>query len=138
MTFVPSHPSTFPTRLVRARPARGIPGRGSTPVRDHQETRSMTACLSTIESATRDTIGARRNALIGLWAGRRMGLADDALAAYVAEVMASDHEKPGVDDLVSKIWTDFDAAGVPVSTTEIIIELSRTERSVRAELLSTD
>jgi hypothetical protein len=98
----------------------------------------MTACLSTIESATRDTIGARRNAMIGLWAGRRMGLSDEALAGYVAEVMAADLEKPGVDDLVAKIWTDFDAAGIPVCTTEILVELCRTERSVRAELLSTD
>jgi hypothetical protein len=98
----------------------------------------MTACLSAIDTATRDSIGARRNALIGLWAGRRLGLEDAALAAYVAEVMAADLVAPGVDDLVAKIWSDLDTAGHPVTATEILVEICRVERSVRAELLSTD
>jgi hypothetical protein len=98
----------------------------------------MTACLSAIETATRDSIGARRNALIGLWAGRRLGLEDAALASYVQEVMAADLTAPGVDDLVSKIWSDLHAAGQTVSATEILVEICRTERSVRAELLATD
>ncbi len=98
----------------------------------------MTACLSEIDATTRDSVGSRRNALVGLWAGRQMGLSDDALAAYVAEVMAADLQVPGVDDLVAKVWKDLDAAGVPATATEILVEICRLERSVRAELHATD
>lgn len=98
----------------------------------------MTACLAAIDDATRDTVGARRNAAFGLWAGRRLGLSGEALASYVREVMEADLTEPGIDDIVGKVWCDLNNGGVPASQTEILVEMRRAERLVRAELHATD
>ena len=49
---------------------------------------------------------ARRNKLLGLWAAEKLGKAGDAAAAYAREV-------------IRKVRTDFDAAGVDQSDHQI-------------------
>ena len=60
---------------------------------------------------------ARRNKLLGLWAAEKLGKAD--AAAYAAEVVASDFEEAGDEDVFRKLHADFDAAGVSVSDEEL-------------------
>lgn len=55
---------------------------------------------------------ARRNNLLGLWAAEKMGLSDDEVAAYAKEVIKSDFEEPGDEDVFRKVRGDFDARGV--------------------------
>jgi hypothetical protein len=64
-------------------------------------------------------VHARRNKLIGLWAADRLGLSGAAAETYAKEVVASDFEHPGDDDLVAKILKDFQAKGVSASAAEI-------------------
>lgn len=90
------------------------------------------------KDSTRDQINARRNYLLGLWAGSRLGLKADALSGYAAEVMEADFEEPGPQDVIRKIKRDFDHNGVAVCELEITERLKFTDREVRAELLSTD
>lgn len=52
-------------------------------------------------------VNARRNKLLGLWAASLMGFPKDDAAAYAKEVVASDFEKPGDDDVLQKILADF-------------------------------
>ena len=70
---------------------------------------------------------ARRNKLLGEWAAGQLGR-DDA-EAYAKEVIMSDFEEAGDDDVFRKIRADFDAAGVSVSDEDI--------RSKMSELLAT-
>ncbi len=60
-------------------------------------------------------VTARRNKLMGLWAAEQLGLAGAEADAYAKSVVAVDFEKPGEEDVVHKIVTDFSAKGVKVS-----------------------
>jgi len=60
---------------------------------------------------------ARRNKLLGLWAAEKLG-SDDA-DAYAKEVVRSDFEEPGDEDVFRKIRGDFDKAGLAISDAEI-------------------
>jgi hypothetical protein len=60
-------------------------------------------------------IGARRNKLLGAWAAEQMGLTGEKAAAYARDVVASDFEEAGDEDVIRKIVADFKASGVNVS-----------------------
>lgn len=66
---------------------------------------------------------ARRNKLLGIWAAGEMGKGGDAAAAYAKEVIASDFEQAGEEDVFRKIRKDFDAAGT-----------NRTDAQIRAKM----
>ena len=55
---------------------------------------------------------ARRNKLLGLWAAEHMGLSDEHAKAYAGEVVASDFEEAGDEDVIRKVLGDLTAAGV--------------------------
>jgi hypothetical protein len=57
-------------------------------------------------------VKARRNRLLGEWAGAQMGLSGDALADYARAVVEADFEKPGDDDVLQKVLGDLTAKGV--------------------------
>ena len=54
---------------------------------------------------------ARRNKLLGLWAAEKLGKTGEAAEAYAKEVVASDFEEAGDNDVFRKVRKDFDAAG---------------------------
>jgi len=58
---------------------------------------------------------ARRNKLLGLWAAGEMGLTGDAAAQYAIEVVKSDFEEAGDEDVYRKVRADLDAKQVDVS-----------------------
>jgi hypothetical protein len=60
---------------------------------------------------------ARRNKLVGLWAAELLGKSD--LEAYAKDVVAADFEEAGHEDVVRKLRTDFDAAGIAMTDEEI-------------------
>jgi hypothetical protein len=62
---------------------------------------------------------ARRNKLLGLWAAEKLGIAGPAADAYAKEVVATDFEEPGDQDVFRKIRKDFDAKGVAQSDHQI-------------------
>lgn len=51
---------------------------------------------------------ARRNKLVGLWAADLLGKSGDDAAAYAAEVVKSDFEEAGHDDVVRKVHADLE------------------------------
>ncbi|SFV29232.1 DUF1476 domain-containing protein [Hyphomicrobium facile] len=61
----------------------------------------------------------RRNKAIAEWAGAKLGLAGDALEAYVKEVRKADLAEAGDDDVFRKVKGDLAAKGIAVSDTEI-------------------
>jgi hypothetical protein len=62
---------------------------------------------------------ARRNKLLGLWAAEKLGKTGGDAEAYAKEVVISDFEEAGDDDVYRKIKADFDAAGVGQSEHQI-------------------
>ncbi|MCM2476981.1 DUF1476 domain-containing protein [Rhizobium sp. CG5] len=60
---------------------------------------------------------ARRNKLLGLWAAGLLGHAD--ADAYAKDVVASDFEEAGDEDVFRKVRTDLTAGGVSISDDEI-------------------
>ena len=62
---------------------------------------------------------ARRNKLLGQWAAEKLGKSGDAVGEYAKEVVRSDFEEPGDEDVFRKIREDFDNAGVDQSDHQI-------------------
>ncbi len=60
---------------------------------------------------------ARRDKLFGQWAAAKFGRTD--VEKYAAEVVDSNFERPGDDDMLGKVKADFKAAGVTVSDTDV-------------------
>ena len=65
----------------------------------------------------------RRNKLLGMWAAEKLGLSGPDAEAYAKEVIRADFQKPGDDDLVAKLRTDFDAKGVAQTDEQIHVAL---------------
>jgi len=57
-------------------------------------------------------ITVRRNKMLGQWAAEQLGKTGADAEAYVKEVIASDFEKPGEDDIVGKVAADLKAKGI--------------------------
>ena len=68
-------------------------------------------------------VTARRNKLLALWAAEQMGKPADALDEYVKEVISSDFEEAGDEDVVRKVAGDMEAAGSSVSADDIRAKL---------------
>ena len=60
-------------------------------------------------------IHSRRNKLLGQWAAGLMGLSGEQAATYATEVVMSDMEKPGDDDVHEKVYADLQAKNVDLS-----------------------
>ena len=64
-------------------------------------------------------IHARRNRLLGQWAAKKMGLTEAEADAYAKEVIRSDFEEAGDDDVVRKVLGDLTSAGVEIDDAAI-------------------
>ena len=62
---------------------------------------------------------ARRNKLLGLWAAEKLGKSGADADTYAKDVVVSDFEEAGDDDVFRKVRKDFDAAGVAQSDHQI-------------------
>lgn len=68
---------------------------------------------------------ARRCKLVGLWAAEKMGIEGAEAEAYAKEVVISDFDKPGQDDVIDKVHGDLMAKGLDISRHIIEIEMER-------------
>ena len=68
-------------------------------------------------------VQARRNRLLGEWAGGLLGLSGEELTNYAREVVQSDFERPGDEDVLRKVHADLVAKGIDI-----------TERRVRTRM----
>jgi hypothetical protein len=57
-------------------------------------------------------VNARRNKLLGLWVAEKLGLSGDAAEAYAKDVVRSDFDRPGDDDVIEKVVKDLSGKGV--------------------------
>ena len=64
-------------------------------------------------------VTALRNKMLGKWAGELLGVSDEDIDKYINDVVLSDFEKPGEEDVVEKIKNDFDKESINLSKEEI-------------------
>jgi hypothetical protein len=57
-------------------------------------------------------VSARRNKLLGIWAGKLMGLTSEESDAYAKSVIQADFEEAGDEDVIRKVLGDLSAKGL--------------------------
>lgn len=86
------------------------------------------------DEATKFKIEARRNKFLGQWAAEQMGItAASEIDAYAKEVIASDFEELGDEDVFRKVRADFDAKNVSVSDDDLRAKMKELYAQVAAE-----
>jgi len=79
-------------------------------------------------------VTARRNRLLGLWAGEKLGLTDAEADAYARAVVHADFEGAGDEDVVRKLIGDLLKGGVETGDIEIREMLSRMADQARIQI----
>ena len=78
----------------------------------------------------------RRNRLVGLWAGEKMGLTGASLEDYAKAVVRADFEQPGEEDVIRKVLGDLKASKLNISESEVRTKLAELHAQAREQLKS--
>ncbi|MGF1628478.1 MAG: DUF1476 domain-containing protein [Kiloniellaceae bacterium] len=79
----------------------------------------------------------RRNKLLGQWVARELlGLEGDAVDTYAKEVVASDLDEPGPDDVIRKIMGDLQAKGIDYSEHRLRHRLEEMMAEAKLQIMS--
>ena len=78
---------------------------------------------------------ARRNRLLGEWAARLMGLTDAEGESYAKDVIRSDFEEAGEQDVIRKVLGDLTAAGVECDEDKVVEALRNKEVEARRQII---
>lgn len=79
---------------------------------------------------------ARRNKLLGLWAAGKLGLQGDEAEAYSREVVVSDFDEPGDQDVLRKVHRDLTDKGVEISEHGVRKEMDRLLDEAKQQIAS--
>ncbi|WP_158047302.1 DUF1476 domain-containing protein [Skermanella pratensis] len=88
--------------------------------------------------ATDGYVTARRNLLLGLWAGRRLSLTGTDLETYARSVVKADRDEPGHEDVLRKVRADLKQAGCPVPEAELTSRLVACHAEASRQCAATD
>lgn len=89
-----------------------------------------------LDANTEFKVMGRRNKLLGLWAADLMDLHGDAAEAYAKEVVLSDLEEAGDDDVFRKVRGDFDAKNIDRSDMQIREQMAKLLPVAREQITS--
>ena len=64
-------------------------------------------------------VAARSNKYLGEWVGAKLGKSEEEKKSYIQEIIKSDLEEVGQEDVFRKIKKDFQAGSISVEETEI-------------------
>jgi len=78
---------------------------------------------------------ARRNRLLGEWAARLMGLSEAETDAYAKEVIRSDFEEAGDEDVVRKLLGDLTSAQIDIDDDKIREALAHKTIEAKRQLM---
>jgi hypothetical protein len=85
---------------------------------------------SHFQADSADRLAARCNMRVGLWAGARLGLAEESCAIYALEVMAVGMIVSGHKDVVKKITQDFADRGISITRGQVLAQIRKNHRLV--------
>lgn len=80
-------------------------------------------------------VTARRNKLLGLWAAEKMGMETSEAAEYAKQVVLSEYEEAGDDDVFRKVQGDFAAKGVTVNDNELRAKMNALMDEARRQFM---
>lgn len=72
-----------------------------------------------MEQELRFKAESRRNRLLGEWLAEKFGMSSDETKVYAKEVVVSDLEEPGIDDVVRKVMKDIEDRGSAITEDEV-------------------
>jgi len=78
---------------------------------------------------------ARRNRLLGQWAAKLMGLSDAEADAYAKDVIRSDFEEAGDEDVIRKVIGDLTSAGVDCDEAKVREAIAHKEVEARRQIM---
>ena len=78
-------------------------------------------------------IDARCNKILGLWAAEKLGLSGDDIEAFAKQVVVSDLEEAGHEDVVRMVSKSFSDGGVDIDDDVIRAEIKRLKVAVEEE-----
>jgi hypothetical protein len=81
-------------------------------------------------------ITARRNRLLGEWAGGLMQLSPAETEAYAKDVVRADFEEAGDEDVIRKLLGDLTGAGVDMDEARIREQLGHREVEARRQIIA--
>ncbi len=81
-------------------------------------------------------ITVRRNKLLGLWVAEKIGKSGASAEDYAKEVVKSDFDEPGDNDVFQKVWADLQAAGSDLSEHQVRREMDDLMVTAREQILS--
>lgn len=90
------------------------------------------------DESLRFKASARRNKLLGLWAAEIMGLTGADADAYAKEVIKSDFEEVGDDDVFRKVKGDLEAKGIDRSDHQIRKQMEDLLAVAKTQLMGED
>ena len=79
-------------------------------------------------------VNARRNKLLGIWAAEKLGISGEDAEAYAKEVVVSDFESPGDDDVLQKVHGDLANKGVEITEHAVRLEMDRLLVKAKTEI----
>ena len=80
-----------------------------------------------LDEENRFKVDARRNKLLGEWLAFRFGFTNDAVAKYAKEVVISDLDEPGQEDVVHKVLADIEKKGSYITEADVRAKMSEFE-----------
>ena len=79
---------------------------------------------------------ARAVRLFGLWAAKQLGMSGADADAYAEEVVDSDFDEPGIQDVIRKVMADFSGKGMDVTAAHLEKQYSLHLDEARKSMLS--
>lgn len=77
----------------------------------------------------------RRNKLLGLWVAEMMGKSGDEAAVYAKEVVMSDFDEPGDEDIVRKVMADVEATKIDLSEHRLRHHMEQLLDTAKAQIM---
>ena len=77
---------------------------------------------------------ARRNRMFGEWVAERLGKTGDSVKEYATSVVLADFEEAGDDDVLRKVRSDLERAGISVSDADLRARLSECEAAATRDM----
>lgn len=81
-------------------------------------------------------VEARCCKLFGLWAAEQLGLSGAEADAYAKQVVGSNLEEPGFDDVKRKVKPDFAGKGLDISDHVIDVMLEKLHKEARDQIMN--
>ena len=82
-------------------------------------------------------VEARCCKLIGIWAADKLGIHDDSnVEAYAKEVVVSNLEEIGLDDVKRKLMGDFETKGAEVTEAEVDQKLTEYMAEAKTQIMA--